>query len=441
MSIIGIKQTFTLVVLMLSILPIHASNTLNQFQFDGVVMQKFNLQTLLQWFGFIAVILLLVIYKYIISIKHNKQLQESIESFEMLMESTLEGIIIFDKNGICIQANKIVSKLYGYTPKELIGKHAMEFVSKSSQKSIKENMKNPIQTPYEAQMIRKDGSEFYALIKGHNITWKNKNVRISSIIDITKIKQLQHDVEALNKTLEQKVATQIEDIRHKEQMLMHQSKLAAMGEMIGAIAHQWRQPLNALNINIQNLDDDYEEGLIDNVFIDNFVKENSQTIQFMSKTIDDFRNFYRIDKVKESFSILKTIKTVIKMQKAQLNHHNITLKISGKDFTINGYPNEFQQVILNLITNAKDAIITNHIEYGKINITLKDHSIKIKDNGGGIKKEILDRIFEPYFTTKEQGLGTGIGLYMSKLIIDENMSGLLNVKNTNDGAEFVITFK
>ena len=436
MSIIGFKQTFTLVILMLCILPIHASNTLHQFLFDD------NFQTLLQWFGFIAITLLLVIYnKYIISIKHNKQLQKSIESFEMLMESTLEGIIIFDKNGICIQANKVVSKLYGYTQKELIGKHAMEFVSKSSQESIKEKMKNPIQTPYEAQMIRKDGSAFYALIRGQNITWKNKNVRISSIIDITKIKHLQHDVEALNKTLEQKVQTQIEDIRHKEQMLMHQSKLAAMGEMIGAIAHQWRQPLNALNINIQNLDDDYEEGLINERFIDNFVKENSQTIQFMSKTIDDFRNFYRIDKVKESFSILKTIKTVVKMQKAQLNHHNITLKISGKDFNINGYPNEFQQVILNIITNAKDAIITDNVEYGKINITLKDHSIKIKDNGGGIKKEIIDRIFEPYFTTKEQGQGTGIGLYMSKLIIDENMSGLLNVKNIDGGAEFVITFK
>jgi PAS domain S-box-containing protein len=403
--------------------------------------QKFDIKTLLQWFGLIASMLLLVLYKYISSIKHNRQLEASLKSFEMLMESTLEGIFVFDKNGICIQANKVTSTLYGYTQKELIGKHAMEFIAPISQELIKTKMKSSNQSPYEAQMVRKNGTQFFALIQGHDIVWNNKQVRISSIIDISKSKQLQHDVEALNMNLEQKVASQVKDIRQKDQMLLQQGKLAAMGEMIGAIAHQWRQPLNALSINIQNLDDDFEEGLIDKTFIDELIKKNSQTIQFMSKTIDDFRNFYKIDKVKEPFSILKKIQTVVEIQTAQLNHYNIMVTISGDNFKIDGYASEFQQVILNLINNAKDAIVENSIEYGKIEIILKNNCIIFKDNGGGIKKEIIERIFEPYFTTKEQGFGTGIGLYMSKLIIEENIGGKISVKNSDNGAEFIIDFK
>ena len=344
------------------------------------------------------------------------------------MESTLEGIIMFDQNGICIQANKVISKLYGYTQKELIEKHAMDFISLKSQELIKANMKTPNQAPYEAQMIKKDGTPFYVLVQGDDIIWNNKNVRISSVIDISKLKELQHELETLNMSLEQKVTSQVEDIRHIDQMLLQQSKLAAMGEMIGAIAHQWRQPLNALNINIQNLDDDFEEGLIDKAFIDALIKKNSQTIQFMSKTIDDFKNFYQIDKIKEPFSILEKIQTVVEIQIAQLNHYNIIITISGDDFEIDSYASEFQQVVLNLINNAKDAIIENRIEYGKIEIIIKDYSIVFKDNGGGIKKEVIERIFEPYFTTKEQGQGTGIGLYMSKLIIEENMGGKISVK-------------
>jgi signal transduction histidine kinase len=301
-------------------------------------------------------------------------------------------------------------------------------------------MKNKNQDPYDVEMVKKDGSKFYALIRGHDIVWNNKNVRVSSVIDISKIKQLQHDVEILNKNLEEKVKSQVEDIRNKDQLLLQQSKLASMGEMMGAIAHQWRQPLNALNINIQNLDDDFDDRLIDKEFIDKFIEKNSQTIQFMSKTIDDFRNFYRIDKLKEDFSISDSIKTAISIQSAQMKNHNIKLTLTGDDFKINGFRNEFQQVILNLVNNAKDAIVEKSITHGKIEIVLDKKSIHIKDNAGGVEEDIIDRIFEPYFTTKEQGKGTGIGLYMSKVIIEKNMSGKLSVENKSNGAMFSIEF-
>ncbi|MCH9813543.1 MAG: ABC transporter substrate-binding protein [Epsilonproteobacteria bacterium] len=400
----------------------------------------FDYKQLFKWLPFILAIILLVLYKYSLSIRHNKELKSSIKSFELLMESTLEGIMIFDKNAICLQVNEKMASIYGYTQEEFIGKHAMHLVAPISREIIKRNMQNRDQNAYEATLLKKDGTQFFGLVRGKDIVWNGQEVRVSSVIDISTIKQLQHELEALNKTLEEKVTKQVEDIRQKDQMLLQQSKLAAMGEMIGAIAHQWRQPLNALNINIQNLDDDFAEGLINKKFIDLFINENRQTIEFMSKTIDDFRNFYRIDKVKEKFSTLKSIEDTTLIQSAQLKNYKIDLEITGDDFIITGYKSEFQQVILNLVNNAKDAIDEQKIKHGKINILLKDREIIICDNAGGIDKDSVDRIFEPYYTTKEQGKGTGIGLYMSKRIIEDNMEGKLNVCNSDKGAQFTISF-
>ena len=234
---------------------------------------------------------------------------------------------------------------------------------------------------------------------------------------------------------------QKDEIIKKDTVLQEQSKLAAMGEMVGSIAHQWRQPLNSLNINIENLDDDYADGLIDAKFIDKFIAKQTNTIQFMSHTIDDFRNFFRVDKVKRVFSVREAIENIISIQSAQLKNYNISVEIRGKDFKLNAIESEFKQTILNIISNAKDAIIKTEMPYGQIKVALKKGSIIISDNAGGISQKIIDRIFEPYFTTKSQGEGTGMGLYMSKMIIEKNMNGILMVKNIKDGAEFSVTFK
>ena len=220
--------------------------------------------------------------------------------------------------------------------------------------------------------------------------------------------------------------------------LQQQSKLASMGEMIGAIAHQWRQPLNAISMSIQNLDDDYEDGLIDEKFLDEFISKNNDIVKFMSRTIDDFRNFFRVDKSKEDFSVMKAIEDTLSIQEALLKNSYIEAKLSGNDFEIHGYKSEFQQVMLNLINNAKDEIIEKNIKEGEINITLNGKTITIEDNAGGVPSEIINRIFEPYFTTKEQGKGTGIGLYMSKMIIENNLGGKIKVLNNKRGAIFVI---
>jgi two-component system CheB/CheR fusion protein len=226
--------------------------------------------------------------------------------------------------------------------------------------------------------------------------------------------------------------------KEKEKALIIQSKLASMGEMIGAIAHQWRQPLNALTIRIQKLKHNYEKDEIDEEFIKKFVHDNKGTIDFMSKTIDNFRNFFRIDKHKSDFDIKSAIEEVVQMLSVQLENHNINLSFTGESFVSCGYKTEFQQVILNIINNSKDILMQNSIKTPTISIDIKDNIVQIADNGGGIDKEIIDRIFEPYFTTKDQGRGTGMGLYMSKMIIEDNMHGKLSVKNSDIGAIFTI---
>jgi len=252
----------------------------------------------------------------------------------------------------------------------------------------------------------------------------------------------QHVLNEANKGLENAVRVKTKENNKQQQVIQEQSKLAAMGEMIGAIAHQWRQPLNALGLSIQNLENDFDDGHVDKAFIERYVKKNKETIGFMSRTIDDFRNFFRIDKGKETFGVKKAIDETIAIQEAALKNIDIALEIIGEDFEIHGYRSEFQQVVLNLIGNAIYEVKNIEIKQRRIQITLEGQTISVIDNGYGVPEEILDRIFEPYFTTKEQGKGTGIGLYMSKIIVEENLGGRLSVINLKEGgASFVIDFK
>lgn len=255
-----------------------------------------------------------------------------------------------------------------------------------------------------------------------------------------KVEERTKELHDLNENLEHIVKEKTaENIKQLEAM-REQSKMASMGEMIGAIAHQWRQPLNELSIAIQNLKYEYEDGLIDEAFLTNFIEKNKRVIEFMSSTIDDFRNFYRLDKEKELFSVKEALENTLSLQMAQLHNNNIRVVIQGEDFEIHGFRNEFLQVVLNIINNAKDALLEKRVTDAKIVIELQEKRITISDNAGGISDEVLQRVFEPYFTTKEQGKGTGMGLYMSKMIIEGNMQAKLHVHNSDVGATFTIDF-
>ncbi len=255
--------------------------------------------------------------------------------------------------------------------------------------------------------------------------------------------QKSHELEELNRDLDKRVKEESEKSRKNEQLLIQQSRQAAMGEMIGNIAHQWRQPLNALGLVLQNIHFAYQMDNLSDEFMQKSVEKGKMLTASMSKTIDDFRNFFKPNKLKERFSIAKAITDTIGLIEASYNNHNITLKTDlDTQLIVEGYPSEFSQVILNILSNAKDALIENEVQEKRVYIkTESDNThaiITIKDTAGGIPEAIIDKIFDPYFSTKEEGQGTGIGLYMSRTIIETNMSGKLTVSNSDTGACFTI---
>lgn len=290
--------------------------------------------------------------------------------------------------------------------------------------------------------------------------------------DVTKEKRLENELENKNKalfemntTLQEKVEDETRRRLQNEQILFEQKKFIDMGQMINSIAHQWRQPLNNMHLVMQMLQDQWSgRDLGQNE--DDLFRMHSEMVQFMSKTIDDFRNFFSTSKLTQEFNITRVMIDTITLISAQLKHYDIPVKIicscSEKSFEcdldslnkycsrnndiVYGYIGEFQQIVLNLLSNAKDAVLEYQTEFpGKGYITagieLLDSTVimKVDNEGYQIKEDLFSKIFEPYFTTKEEGAGTGIGLYMTKVIVENNLFGKIDVENTDNGVSFIVT--
>ena len=226
-----------------------------------------------------------------------------------------------------------------------------------------------------------------------------------------------------------------------EKMVVHQNKLAAMGEMINNIAHQYRQPLTHLGYILMNIKSAHEHQQLDTKYLNKKIYLANNQLQFMSDTIDNFRDFYHKSTQKETFNIKKAVQRATDIIKPVLEEHSIQLTIDIKDnSTLKGIENEYSQVILNLLCNAKDEMILSKQKNGNIDILLIQENNKkkliIKDNGKGVTPEIQEKIFDPYFSTKPQS--NGIGLYMSSLIIQNHFGGKLYVEPTEEGATFII---
>lgn len=241
------------------------------------------------------------------------------------------------------------------------------------------------------------------------------------------------------KDLDRRVKEEIEKTKEKDQLLMHQSKLAALGEMLGNIAHQWRHPLTRLSLLVQNLMMAYEKNRIDSEFLKNFEKKALAQINYMSQTIDDFTNFFKKDTQKEIFFPKDIINQALQLMDGRIKQSKVNVEIKIiKDCPVEGYKSEFSQVVLNIINNAIDVLKERNVENKKIRIRINCREIEIEDNAGGIPEKIKDKIFEPYFTTKFQSQGTGIGLYMSRVIITQHFNGELYAYNSDNGAVFVV---
>ncbi len=234
--------------------------------------------------------------------------------------------------------------------------------------------------------------------------------------------------------------------KNKKQFLIiqNQKKLSAMGNMLGNIAHQWKQPLNTMGISISKLLLLEESGSLKKDTLIKSLKRVEKNIEFLSHTIDVFRNFFKPPKNIETFDLKQELENIIFIIQSSFEHNHICLYSNfKKDIFIEGDKKKFEQAIINIINNAIDAILIKNTGNGLVEmITIKDEqnvTISIKNNGSHIPKEIADKIFEPYFTTKEDNKGTGVGLYMSKTIIENYFNGKLTFKNREDGVEFIIS--
>ncbi|MFK5881793.1 MAG: ATP-binding protein [Sulfurospirillum sp.] len=273
-----------------------------------------------------------------------------------------------------------------------------------------------------------------------NIRFLHKNLE-------NRVQEKTKELQELNRNLEIKIKQEVKKSREKDEIMFRQSRLAAMGEMIGNIAHQWRQPLNALGLIIQSFQTKRMLGVeLDDKFIDNQVREGALLAENMSKTIDDFRNFFNPNKKRELFSIKSNIEKSAEILRVYFKKYSIDIDIiCVEDFKILGYPNEFSQVIVNLFSNSKDALIESNPDIKLIEVTIcsdkMEGHIEVCDNGGGIKEDVIDRIFEPYFTTKHKSAGTGIGLYMSEQIIEKQMGGEMVAQNSSHYFEKIGFYK
>ncbi|RII30828.1 MAG: hypothetical protein CXR30_03180 [Geobacter sp.] len=368
-----------------------------------------------------------------------------------ILESIHDGISIMDRNYRILYQNQRLIELLGYHFGELCYqayRHSDEICPGCPlEATFRDARPHTTVTMFDTS----DGQLYFeALASPLRDDQGQIFAAIESIRDITERKQLeetlalkQQQLEEINQSLEQRINLAVAELRHKDQVLIQQGRLAAMGEMINNIAHQWRQPLNNIGLIVQNLQLSFESGELNAEDLDKEISHAMDIIMHMSRTIDDFRNFFRHDKEMRKFAINSVVARSIEFISATLSSSNIKVSMAAEeDVTAIGYPNEYAQVLLNILANAREVLIERAVTEPRIFIDVTSENgcsvTTIRDNGGGMPEEILPRIFDPYFTTKEPGKGTGIGLYMSKVIIEQNMSGRLTARNVGDGAEFRI---
>lgn len=242
--------------------------------------------------------------------------------------------------------------------------------------------------------------------------------------------------------LEQRIIEEIDKRREREAVLQRQAKMAAMGEMMDAVAHQWKQPLNALSMYADLLRMDYESGDVDQTYIEKFVEDIQEQIAHMVSTLSEFRTFFHPNKEEEPFGLKRCTQSVLLLVHDEMLRNNITVTVeSSHEIIISGIENEFKHLLLNLLSNAKDAFLERDAKARQIFIRFyrrnSDIYLEVEDTAGGISEEIMEDIFKPDYTTKASGKGTGIGLYMSTQIA-QKMQGELSVKNTPNGACFTL---
>ena len=376
--------------------------------------------------SYIAVLLCLSLFAYILvrKVMITKEIQRQKDKFESIFKSSKDGIAITDLKSRFLECNDAFTQMMGYTKEELLKKNCTQISDPKdkhrSKEALKEVIKKGFIENFEKTCLLKEDKKVEV------------NMTISLMPDKKRLLFVTKDITSLK-------------------LFERQSKLASMGEMIGNIAHQWRQPLSVISTGATGLILQKElNRLTDEQFINicNTINDNTQ---YLSKTIDDFRAFIKGDRKRVEFNLSDNIESFLNLVEAPVKSNNIQIiKDINGDITINSYPNELIQCFINIFNNSKDAFkdnddqrvlfISAHIKEDKVTITLKD-------NAGGIPDDVLPHIYEPYFTTKHQSQGTGLGLHMTYNLIVDGLNGTIEANNMNyeyngkkyTGAEFNIT--
>jgi len=401
--------------------------------------------------------------------KIQEELRENQEKYSNLFNTSYNPIAIIAEDGSLIDVNGEMLGQFGYEREDLLKMYLEMLVTKDHVHRVKDIINKMTKTKkwsFDLDFVKSWGDVFNAEISASRLDIAGKTFIQLVIMDVTSRKKASELLNRRQEYLEKKVEQEVHRRRQNERLMMQQSKMAAMGQMMSAIAHQWRQPLNTIAIYIQDFEDSFKHNELDEGYVSELVGLSMKQINFMSKTIDDFKNFFKPDKDELVFEVCGETLNAIMLLGVQLVRNNIALQMNchgnvipfSDNLTfdcdsdmctfIKGFPNEYKQVLLNLVQNARDAIEDNAskmTEKGVIEVGVIEQEnsvlIYVQDNGIGIPKDVADRIFEPYFTTKEEGRGTGVGLYMSKIIIEQNMKGRLYFEDRNPGTRFVIEMR
>ncbi len=351
-----------------------------------------------------------------------EQYKAAIESSNIVSRTDIHGVITFVNDEFC--------RISGYSREELIGRdHNIvrhPDVPTETFKRLWDAILNKQTYHSTVKNLARDGSTFYV------------NTTITPILnekgEIDEFIAIRYDV-----TKEMELQIQLQE---KQEMLLWQSRFASLGQMMANIAHQWRQPLTELNLSLYNLKNAALNGTPDE--IETIHNDTKRIIQSMSQTIDDFQNFFKPGKEKEPFDPRSSLDNALSLLEKVLRKETIGMRISAQEgIIVHGIQNELTQVLVNLIQNARDALDIHRPKAPKIWITLSRKGgqavLSVEDNAGGVPDEVKGHIFEPYFTTKHASQGTGLGLFMSKLIVEKSLGGDLSLHNTDRGACFTVT--
>lgn len=371
--------------------------------------------------------------------------------WEYTFDAVADLIFIIDRDCTITRVNRAMADRCGLTVQELVGLKCFNVLHVTDC--------NPLSCAHdrllasgESQVTEFETEQLHGIFEDFMSPMLNAEGQVTGSIhvarDVTEKRRTekllaaqQQQLESFNHDLESRIAEAVAELRKKDVILMQQCRLSAMGTLVNSIAHHWRQPLNNIGLIVQSLQLAFKANDLSVEELDAEIANTMEILQQISDTIDDFRNFFHQEEEPSSFSVNDVVSRSINFVMPSLNSKGIKMFTDAQtDIVVLGYPNKYAQALLNIIINAMDAVIGSRVDEPVIRISISEENgrsiVTIADNGGGINEDILPMIFDPYFTTKGHGKGAGIGMYMSKMIIEKNMNGCLSVRNIDGGAEF-----